>query len=167
MHASAFGCSIKKENIQDFIKYTNNLLKDLEFKPQILVDFEFDMDNKESSKLKECLKTIGSLNEQGFWGQGIKEPLIAIKNISIQDVNIYIKKTVTGKITDNNDIEYMKFNSNEEELEELKPKGFQNKAINLIGRVNVNDFRGKKTYQVFIEDYEKIKYNNNIKKWNF
>ena len=166
-HPSAHGVCFKKENIDKYIKYTNEILKNMNFEQCIPVDFEFDMNNKESQKLKDCLQTIGSLNEQGFWGQGIKEPLIAIKNISIQDVNIYIKKTITGKITDNNDIEYMKFNSNEEELEELKPKGFQNKAINLIGRVNVNDFRGRKTYQVFIEDYEKIKYNNNVKKWNF
>ena len=154
-HASAFGVALKKENLSPLVEYCNKKLKDLSFSPTPFVDFEFDMeDESDKNKIGDCLSTIGQLNEMGVYGQGLKEPLIFIRNITVNDLAIYSKKTVTGKIIGDKGVNYLKFNADKEELESLTPS-FIIKKINVLGRVNVNEFNNRISYQVIIEDYEK------------
>ena len=80
------------------------------------------------------------------------EPLIAIKNLPVNSLNIRLmgKKKDTIRI-DENGFNIMIFKSNEETFEELQKYG----KINVIANCNLNVWRGNKTYQIFLKEYEK------------
>lgn len=161
LHASAFGASFTKENKQKLIEYFNNKYKETDMTACYHVDFEFDY-KTEYSSLVNCINSIGALTEQGIYGQGFFEPLIAIKNIPISNnINIMGKNQDTMKITCNN-IAFMKFKSKEEDQNQLKPS-FGEKLITVVGTCNLNKWAGRTTPQIFIEDYEVAE----TKKWIF
>ena len=165
-HASAAGVGLKKDNLVKLINYFNNKWKDLTFDPVYSVDYEFNLlkdemylDIEESKKLRECIMSIGSLNDLGIWGQGIEEPLIVVKNISVDKIQLVSPdKKPTLKITVG-DITIMKFNSSLQEYEELKGSGFKVNTIDLIGTCNINEWCGRITPQILINEY-KIVSNN-------
>src|SRR5699024_1450091 len=97
-------------------------------------------------------------SHKDLWGKDIEEPYIAIKNITIEKRNInLIGKNKNVLKFKTNDIEYIKFFSNQEEYNELMSIGNDGLSgtleIDVVGRVDINEFRGKKTGQVVIEDY--------------
>ena len=86
------------------------------------------------------------------------EPLILCKNVDVSKIQLMAKGTM--KIT-NGEITFMKFFS-EETYNDIKNI---NKKVDIIGRLNVNEWAGKKTAQVFIDNYDFSK--EEQKKWVF
>lgn len=146
-HANAFGCAIPSSKIKDFIQVSDKLLADYDFKPAYYVDFILDncLDNA-----TQVVSTIADY--KNLWSQGLEEPLIAVKNIQLQEgVNLrYLTsgKRPTIKIT-LGPISCMKFGVPEEEYELLK-----NSTINLVGTCENNYWNGTVTPQIMIKDYE-------------
>lgn len=150
-HNNAFGISIKDENFNDFIKYTNEILKDFDFSSKYKVDFVFSSYNLNLNLILD----ICSLKE--YWGQDFEEPLIAIKDLRISNENIALlsrDKNPTLKITLDNGLELIKFNSSSEELNSLQSNGLKKIEIDLVGTCDVNYWNGRSTPQIKIKDYE-------------
>lgn len=84
--------------------------------------------------------------------QGNDEPLIFIENIFVTkaDTKIIGKNKDTLKF-EKNGITYIKFRA-KEEIEQLKQ--FNDIKINLVGKGNVNEWMGRYTPQLIIEDME-------------
>ena len=151
-HQSAFGCGIKPENVKGFIEYTNQLLDKYDFTTSYEVDLIIEY--KDLIKFQNAIGEIGNLNR--YYGQNIPEPLVAIKNIPITKDNLYLmseNKKPTIKITTNSKINFIKFHSSRQELEELEKM----KYITIIGRCNNNEWMGKVTPQILVKDYEEQK----------
>lgn len=153
-HESAFGVSIKASRMNDFINISNEKLKNFDFSPKYLIDFEFD--RSDSLNLSHAILDLGSLKKH--WGQGVEEPLISIKNISITKDNLKLmgKNQDTIKITIPGDegIELIKFRSSEDEYDALYSEtGCV--TINVIGTCEINSWSGCSP-QVTIKDYEII-----------
>lgn len=156
-HASAAGFAVKKENKNKLIDYCNKKLKDIVFEAIPSVDFVFDMSKTTDRELlKQCCFELDKYKD--IWGQGVHEPLILCKNVGVSKIQLMAKGTM--KIT-NREITFMKFFS-EETYNDIKNT---NKKVDIIGRLNVNVWAGRKTAQVFIDSYDFSK--EEQKKWIF
>ena len=148
-HAQAFGLKINDSKVDKFIKYSNDKLADFNFgETSYLVDYEFtEQDFSDIDAMALQLNKIKSI-----WGRGIEEPRIAIRDLSytIDNVQTMGKTGDTVKISKKG-ISFIKFKDLNFANEILK---YDYGTITLIGKVQLNDWMGKKTAQVIIEDYE-------------
>ena len=93
-----------------------------------------------------------------LWGQGIDEALIAIEHLRVSPdmVNVYTKRGITIKITSPTGLSLLLFNAKEEDREKLKDNNTGYISLNIVGRCNKNEWMGKISPQIFIENYEII-----------
>lgn len=153
-HGNAAGLAIKPENIDKAKNSFAELLKTADFDLPILCDFIIDIDDLTINFIQEI--------DQGkwIWGTGIKEPVIAIENITIKRSDI----NVQGKNFDSiafmiNDIKFVIFKLPEtdsflawatswdgDEEDELE--------MNVIVEMSINEYNGTYTPQCIIKEYE-------------
>ncbi|AXF52518.1 MAG: single-stranded-DNA-specific exonuclease [Caudoviricetes sp.] len=149
-HPGAFGCFIKESNIKNFIKNTNEILKDMPSEPIYRVDYIFDGINVDGDKVLD----IADLDY--LWGKDIQPSLIAIEGLKITNdmVTLYKKNNnITIKITLPNNVSLLIFKANDNDVENFRNIiGYI--EINLIGECNKNNWDDKITPQIFIKDYE-------------
>ena len=114
---------VLKMKMYEFIKTTNQSLKDMIFSPLYQVDLIYDMNKTELYDLiSNDIICIGDLND--CWGQGLEEPYVIFKNVKITSSNLTLMKGSTLKITiPNTNISFIKFKSSEEEFNELYING--------------------------------------------
>ena len=86
------------------------------------------------------------------------EALVAIEKLKINAsmVQIYRKNSNTLKIMLPNQITIMKFNASEEECEKFQNQNEGYIELNIVGKCHQNEWMGKISPQIFIEDYEII-----------
>lgn len=144
-HPNAFGVGIKDYNIQKFIEFTNEKLKDIDFKPIYWVDFIYKSDTLNPN----TILTIGQYNY--LWGQSLDKPKIAIEDINITPNNVQVMKGPSLKFTING-IEYIKFKAAEEEIKLFQDNAIVN--ITIVGECDINTWGGVERPQIIIVDYE-------------
>lgn len=152
-HASAFGAAFLDENVDAVRQYFNEHFASFDFTPYYFVDFEKNANNFNP----DIILTISEYKY--LWGTEVKEPKIAIKNINVTKDNIVLMskdKNPTIKITLSNGIALLKFKSSEEEFENLFSKSGC-VVIEVVGTCAINEWNGKITPQIFIENYNIIK----------
>lgn len=151
-HQSAFGCGIYDYKFNEFLAYVNNALKDLEFEPCYKVDFIFQGNRFDGNNVIEIAQ------HKDLWGQSIDEPLIVIENLNVHKDNISLMsadKNPTLKIQLNNGVSLIKFKFSKEEFETLKREE-GSIVMNIVGKCAINEWNGRITPQLLIEDYEVI-----------
>lgn len=142
--AEAFG-----DNLIQFINYTNEVLKDMNSEPMYYVDYIFNEKDIDANAIIE-IADMGNI-----WSSSVDEPYIAVKGIKITKGMLNFFKETTIKIALTNDVSLMIFNTNREEYERLYSEdGFI--EINAVCRCNKNEWNGRVTAQLFIDDYEII-----------
>ena len=125
-HDNAAGISIPDANLQKFVDYTNEQLKDYNYVKTYKVDRIY-----EASKVD--MGDIASLADAGvLWGQGIDEPLIAITNIPVNNETLTYSPKRTLQILINSELTCMKTFFPEEALDELKPSA-KRKTVDIVG----------------------------------
>ena len=144
-HSSAFGISIPESKLEDFIKKTNAIYSEAAQEPVYWVDFEWfnkDIDGQ---------KILMIANGKPFWGQGLPEPYIAIRDIPLESVQLLSPdKHPTLKIHLSNGVDIMKFKSSQEEYEQfIKP----NMCLTAVCRCAKNEWNGRVTAQLIVEDF--------------
>lgn len=150
-HQGAFGIGIKDSNLNSFIEYCNNQLKNYDFSSKYLVDYIYDISNMNPNDILKIAEL------KSIYGQNLEEPLIAIENIKITSENLKLmseNKNPTLKISLFNGLDLIKFKSSKEEYESLLSDGCV--VINVVGKCNSNEWNGKCSPQITIEDYEVI-----------
>lgn len=149
-HQGAFGLGILEENIDEFIKRTNELLADASDEVIYYVDYIYDNVHVDPQHIQDVCR------HAELWGKDVDEPFIAVKNLKITKDMIALMspdKKPTLKITLPNKVAIIKFNSSSEEYESLySEQGYI--SIDLVGRYAVNEFCGNRYPQILIEDYE-------------
>ena len=135
------------ENISQFINYTDEILKDMPSEPIYYVDYIYKGNNINPQNILD----IAELNN--LWGTDMDESLIAITGLKVtkEMVTVYEKRDNTLKITLPNGISLMKFKASYEECKKLQSDGYV--ELDIIGKCNKNEWCGKVTPQIFIEDY--------------
>lgn len=147
-HEEAFGLGIYNENIDAFIEYCDEQLKDTKFEPCYKVDYIYNPSTLKAADILEIGKMIP------LWGQEVDEPLVAIEHVKITASNIALMKS-TLKITLPDGIECIKFRSSEEEYDKLFTEN-GSVTVNIVGTCGINSYFGRMTPQILIEDYEII-----------
>lgn len=144
-HSSAFGISIPESKLEDFIQKTNTIYSEAAQEPVYWVDFEWFTKDIESKKI------LLIADGKPYWGQGLPEPYIAIRDIPLESVQLLSPdKHPTLKIHLSNGVDIMKFKSSQEEYEQfIKP----NMYLTAVCRCAKNEWNGRVTAQLIIEDF--------------
>ena len=147
-HDNAAGCSISNSNLTKFHNWANNALKMIDF-GENCYDVNFERIAADGD-LSDIIVDIG--NHNGIWGQQNPEPMIHISdiNITMNDVQVMGKNKDTVKF-EKFGIAYMKFHA-KDLIEELSKH--PDMKIEVVGRANLNEWGGRMTPQIFIEDIE-------------
>ena len=153
-HQGAFGVEIHKDNIPKVIELINEQLKDMDFTSYYEVDFVIEADDLD-------IPFVKAMDElKSFYGQGIEESLVYIKNINISRNDIYFmgKDSSTIKFIYNDEITFIKFKAGENDPIYKWLNDWENDSdimvINAIGRVGFNMFGGILTPQITVEKWE-------------
>lgn len=147
-HDNAAGISIYNSHLRDFHNWANEALANIDF-GENCHDVNFERIAADSD-LADIIQDIG--NHNGIWGQQNPEPLIHVTdiNISASDVQVMGKNKDTVKF-EKFGIAYMKFHA-KDLIEQLKQHSSM--KIEVVGRANMNEWGGRVTPQIFIEDIE-------------
>lgn len=152
-HNSAFGVSILDKKVEALVKYADVKLANINFSAAYRVDFKFKVnDINITDKILEIAKY------KDIYSKGIEEPLVVMENIPITRDNITLMspdRHPTIKISLPNGTSLIKFRATEEEFYQLQPDSdYTTKFITIVGKCAVNEWQGKITPQILIEDYE-------------
>lgn len=144
-HPNACGVTIKKDNISKFYKYLSQ--QNFDNTLNYTVDAVFD----EKSLTAEVIQSIFALSD--VWGTNIEEPLFLLKLKCPIDGGFTVlgNEKNTIKLTFHN-IEIIKFRSSENEYNEIKNLG-KLVEFTIVGKFSVNEYNGKKTPQVIVENW--------------
>ena len=143
-HHKACGTIIPKENINALYDLINTL------------DFSCltnEIEVLKSYYTSEIPKNMFNMfNELNLWDtKFLPKPLFHIKGIEIKGKDIAIMKEKHLKFK-YKDVEFIYFNANKELREKLLNK--KNLNLEVIGALSINEWKGKKTNQVIIQDLE-------------
>lgn len=147
-HSNAHGASIHSTKVNDFIAYANEKLANVNFNEGIYeVDF---IRYGNSMDLGKIIQELGK--ESNIFGQENPEPLIAVLNINLManEIQVIGSNKDTFKF-EKNGVTYIKFKA-KGLIEELSQ--FDSITLNVIGRPNINYFRGQESMQLMLLDYE-------------
>ena len=150
-HANAFGISIPDDKLRDFHEYANEALKDIDFGENVYdVNFVRGADSKD---LYDLVIDLGSQN--GIWGQGNAEPVVCVENIlcSPRSIRIMGSNQDTLKI-EYNGMSYLKFRAKDLIEKINKHPADAQLSITVVGRCNLNEWGGRISPQLFIDDCE-------------
>lgn len=154
-HAQAFGIKVTAANVQALQNHFNKKYADIVVDATYNCDFCFDASDP---KLGETIEALAAGKE--VWGTGIKEPLIAVTNVHISRSSLTLMsadKNPTLKIDLPVGVECLRFRSSKEEFDSLclPYDGVEQYYEGVIvGKCSINEWRGKCTPQLFIENYE-------------
>lgn len=148
-HANAFGISIPDSKLRDFHTYANEALKSIDF-GENMYDVNFVRDSK-AADLGKLVMELGAAGD--IWGQGNPQPFVYVYNVMVDPSKI----RVMGANQDTVKIEvdgmpYIKFHA-KDLIEELK-EHTSPFMMEIVGKPNLNEWMGRISPQMFIEDYE-------------
>ena len=154
-HQSAFGLGIYEDELQNFISKTDDILKDVSDEAIYNVDFIFE--NIEVNP--DVILEIADFDD--LWGKDVDEPYVAIRNLKVIKNMVTFMKGTTIKITLPNKVSLIKFNSTEEEYQQLISEGYV--LVDIVGKCNKNEWAGETYAQIKIEDFSV----NSVAKYDF
>ena len=150
-HANAFGVSIPDDKLRDFHAYANEALADIDFGENVYdVNFVRGADSKDLYDL-----VIDLASQNGIWGQNNNEPVVCVEDIlcSPRSVRIMGSNQDTLKI-EYNGMSYLKFRAKDLIEKINKYPADAQLSITVFGRCNLNEWGGRQTPQLFIDDCE-------------
>ena len=148
-HANAFGISIPDSKLRDFHTYANEALKAIDFGENM-----YDVNFIRDSKAPDLGKLVTELGKAGdIWGQGNPQPFVYVYNVMVNPSNIRIMGANQDTVKIEVDgMPYIKFHA-KDLIEELK-EHTGSFMMEIVGKPNLNEWMGRVSPQMFIEDYE-------------
>ena len=156
-HDNAAGISIPRENVTKSIELCNEKLADVDFQKCFNVDFDINA----SDLSVGFIKAIDEMKD--IFGQGIKEPLVHIKNIPIWSENFFVmgKNSNSWKVINDEGYAFVKFNVDVDKDEVLqiynsnldREEEYSLGSIDVVGTVSINNYNNILTPQIIIKDY--------------
>ena len=154
-HANAAGAFIDAKDLPKARELLNKKLKDVVYDSSYLVDFLMDIDDIDIGFVSD----INSFHS--IWCTGIKEPLVAVTNITVARKDIEVQGKENNSIAfQYNDIKFVQF--------KMKPEdpllAFMNEwgdpedeiSFDVVGTCSINNYEGKLYPQFIIKDVEVI-----------
>ena len=147
-HDNAAGCSIANKDLALFHQRANKDLSEYNFGEDY-----YEVEFARQALAKDLPDLINDLAQyKNVWSQQCNEPLIYIKDFhfTMDDVQIMGRNKDTIKIVKEG-IAYMKFFA-KSLIQELQQ--YDHIKMEIVGKANLNEWMGKVTPQIFIENYE-------------
>lgn len=148
-HANAFGVSIDDTKLASFHKYANTALADIDF-GENAYDVNFTRTAR-ASDLGNLIMEVGEAEQ--IWGQNNSQPLVYVSNITVNPAAIRVMGANADTLRiDVNGIPFIKFRAKDmiEEIQSHKTPF----VMEVVGKPNLNEWMGRTSPQMFIEDYE-------------
>ena len=146
-HANAAGYAIDSDKIDSLLNYANNALAEVNFGENVH-DVNFSRAGSDGD-LAALITEIGSYTN--IWGQNIGEPLIHVSHIKVDPAAVRIMGANKDTVRiDYNGISFMKFRAGDL-IQELNGGPIE---MEVVGRANLNEWGGRYTPQLFIDDYD-------------
>ena len=147
-HANAAGCSIENDKLEQFHKYANEKLKEVNFNEN---SYDVNFICSANDDLFELIFDLEALKTT--YGQQNEEPLIVVEDIPINKNKISIigKNHDTVKITYNGII-YIFFKA-QDFITQLDQQD-ENFKLTILGKANVNEYGGSMDPQIMVEKWE-------------
>lgn len=151
-HSNAAGISIDIEKLNELKALLPNLNVILG-ETGVMVDRIYD------AGFIDTREIIDVIENEDLWGNGVKEPIFAIKNITLSngDVRVLGKNENTLKFRVFG-MDYLMFNVDSEVKEEFSK--YNSFKLEVIGRFNKNIYKGNVQIQFIIEDFSLAKNND-------
>ena len=149
-HQGAFGISIDKDRIEEFIEKTDKALETISSTPVYFVDYLWDAKKVDGDKILD-------IAELGFlWGSNMPESKVGVKNVTITPDKIVLmgEKKNTIKIILPNGVNVIKFFASPEEIAVLTPAEGTEIKIDLVGTCHKNEWNGEVSPQILLDEYE-------------
>ena len=143
-HDNAAGWGLNGDKLQSLLNYANSHLNAKDFENCYVVDYILDGNDYN----EELLTAIAEHPE--YFGNHIDEVFVVIKNIPLQSIMVMGANKDSIKIS-YNDVDYVKFKDTDF-IEEVNKN--RTRLLTVYGRANLNEWMGKKSIQIFINDYE-------------
>lgn len=146
-HNNAAGCGIAESKIQDFIRHSNELYKDVDFTPVYWVDFIWKPSDLNAA-------TILEIAELDIWGQEMPQSTVVVEDIPLSAENVQLLGLAKGNPTlkiECNGVEFMKFKSSEDEYEQFIQS---NTYLTIVGTCSKNVWQDVVKPQIMIDDFE-------------
>lgn len=157
-HKSAAGISLTTPQIQKLIPLINKKLESYSFTKQYNIDFQFELTDFCFNDIPEELYSM-----RYYYAQGIGKSYFLIKNIPIKssDIQFMGKNKDTFKVKLGNGLDLIKFRLTPQDpfydrycVEKDFTWSDENLEVDIIGSMGVNDWNGKRSYQIILEDYD-------------
>ena len=157
-HQGAFGLGLESDKINDFLNYTDEVLKDMSSEPSYFVDYIWNYDEIDGDKVLE----IAEMND--YWGKDLERALVLIKNVPVTSDSFKVMKSNTLKyICPVADI--IQFKASDDQIEEFSADSCK---INAVCKAGVNEWNGAIDPQLLLVDYEVVEEEHNvITDWGF
>lgn len=148
-HANAAGYAIDGDKVDSLLNYANNALAEVNFGENVH-DVNFSRVGTDSD-LTALVTEIGSYS--GIWGQNTGEPLIHVSHIKVDPSNVRIMGANKDTVRiDYCGMSYLKFRASDL-IEEIQSRTGPF-TLEVVGRANLNEWCGRYTPQLFIDDYD-------------
>lgn len=151
-HGNAAGLAIKPENVQAAKDKFENLLQSVNFDVPIPCDFVIDKDDIDVGFIQKID------NAKWIWGTGVKEPVVAIENITVRRSDIHVQ----GKDYDSisfmlGDIKFVQFKMDKDDellqwASSWEGEDTDEIVLNVVGEVGISEYKGTYTPQVVIRE---------------
>lgn len=153
-HGNAAGLAIKPENVELAKAKFAELLETVDFNLPIPCDFVIDIEELDVGFINDID------NHSWIWGTGVKEPIMAVENITIKRSDIHIQGKNYDSVTFTiDDIKFVQFKMSEdnplltwasawdgEDTDEI--------TLNVVGEVSISEYKGVYTPQFVIKESE-------------
>lgn len=143
-HDNACGWGLDGAKQDALIEYGNTHLHAEDFENCYIVDYILDGKNDNT----ELMYALAAHPE--YFGNQIEEIKIIVKNISLSNMMLMGANKDSTKVSYNK-VDYVRF-KDEEFVQDIMAN--KTKTLTVYGRININEFMGKTSIQLFIDDYD-------------
>ena len=151
-HGNAAGLAIKPENISTAKENFANLLREVDFNIPVPCDFVIEIDDLN-------VEFINKIDQaKWIWGTGLKEPVVAIENITLKRSDIHIQ----GKNFDStyfivDDIKFVQFRMSEDNellsfASSWDGEDTDEITLSVVGEASISEYKGIYTPQIVIKE---------------
>lgn len=153
-HDAAAGITVKKSNLKRFARFLDRL--DLDVEPDIEVAAQIEPNNITRNLANVCVEN------NILWGKDVNKPLFHLTLLSPQ-IYVYRNRSTTVKLIQNG-IEFIKFFVSNEEASQFESA--QDKSIEVVVSLGLNEYNGQIKPQAIIERYEIVDKKENEYNWS-
>lgn len=143
-HSGAGGVQISVDNYNKFLQYVDEKLKDVEFVPEIIYDFEITEKELTMDFVEEILKF------DRIYGENFPKIKLRINDVTINDREVFPSRNP----------EHVKLVAEGFDMLKFFDKNYAKEvgtwdSVDVIGTLDINEWNNQKTIQIMIEDYKK------------